>query len=60
MTRQDKTKLLEQAQAELQAIIDDVNTPPAVRVQAIQQKIKIAAAMPDEVPEKSGIDELFE
>lgn len=52
--------MLEQAQAELQAIIDDVNTPPAVRVQAIQQKIKIAAAMPEEIPAEAGLDKLFE
>ena len=51
--------MLEQAQAELQAIIDDVNTPPAVRVQAIQQKIKIAAAMPEEIPAEAGLDQLF-
>lgn len=60
MTVKDKVKLLEQAQAELQAIIDDVNTPPAVRVQAIQQKIKIAAAMPEEIPAEAGLDKLFE
>lgn len=52
--------MLEQAQNELQAIIDDPETPAAVRVQAIQQKVKIAAAMPEEVPEKSGLDSLFE
>lgn len=60
MNKQSKIELLEQAQNELQAIIDDPETPAAVRVQAIQQKVKIAAAMPDEEPEKSGIDSLFE
>lgn len=60
MTLQSKIELLEQAQEELQAIIDDPETPAAVRVQAIQQKVKIAAAMPEEVPAKTGLDSLFE
>lgn len=60
MAKQSKTELLEQAQNELQAIIDDPETPAAVRVQAIQQKVKIAAAMPEEEPAKTGLDSLFE
>ena len=47
-SKETRNSLLKSSLSELNKIIKDPNTPPSVRVQAIQQKMKIAEMLPSQ------------